>query len=407
MAELQKWEISDSRLEIDRSYDDSTVRFKLLIGNSTSANLKDTQNVPFDSEVIKTITDQGWISDEYTHLWRRDEGGSAALTSHGILNSERRPVFLLLVTRQSRAKLLRRIVPRDFAILPFCILKHHVDETLVAVQELTRLITSAERRIAEGVISLDDNGDYKLINRLNLEHVRLQRRSDFQNDLGSNLLKYLDAYQRLWSVLFEGGTGYIEDMREKVEQQMRYSTQVQKDLEMLPRRIDNQSKAMFSIVALRDNKLNIQLAESSRRIAEESRLDNLLNVKLAKATAQLAEETRQDSAAMKTIAVLTLTFLPGTAVASFFGMDGMFNWNPGPGEKLASPYIWIFFVVTIPLTILVYFAWWFWFRKTREEFQKQFAGSDIATAEEEMMRRMRTTTNSWTLEKQTTMTARQ
>lgn len=72
---------------------------------------------------------------------------------------------------------------------------------------------------------------------------------------------------------------------------------------------------MFSIVALRDNKLNIQLAESSRRIAEESRLDNLLNVKLAKATAQLAEETRQDSAAMKTIAVLTLTFLPGTAVA--------------------------------------------------------------------------------------------
>ncbi|SMQ47519.1 unnamed protein product [Zymoseptoria tritici ST99CH_1A5] len=464
MAELQKWEISDSRLEhndwkfpqtlktrplrkleeedflvnhkIDRSYDDSTVRFKLLIGNSTSANLKDTQNVPFDSEVIKTITDQGWISDEYTHLWRRDEGGSAALTSHGILT------FLLQTPRDGRSfcslSLVNRErnycgglyvadehyslnallsgqqylnkhpkVPRDFAILPFCILKHHVDETLVAVQELTRLITSAERRIAEGVISLDDNGDYKLINRLNLEHVRLQRRSDFQNDLGSNLLKYLDAYQRLWSVLFEGGTGYIEDMREKVEQQMRYSTQVQKDLEMLPRRIDNQSKAMFSIVALRDNKLNIQLAESSRRIAEESRLDNLLNVKLAKATAQLAEETRQDSAAMKTIAVLTLTFLPGTAVASFFGMDGMFNWNPGPGEKLASPYIWIFFVVTIPLTILVYFAWWFWFRKTREEFQKQFAGSDIATAEEEMMRRMRTTTNSWTLEKQTTMTARQ
>lgn len=29
----------------------------------------------------------------------------------------------------------------------------------------------------------------------------------------------------------------------------------------------------------------------------------------------MAEQTRQDSAAMKTIAVLTLTFLPGTAVA--------------------------------------------------------------------------------------------
>jgi len=36
---------------------------------------------------------------------------------------------------------------------------------------------------------------------------------------------------------------------------------------------------------------------------------------MAAATAQVAQETRQDSAAMKTIAVLTLTFLPGTAVA--------------------------------------------------------------------------------------------
>ena len=83
---------------------------------------------------------------------------------------------------------------------------------------------------------------------------------------------------------------------------------------------------MFNIIAQRDNKLNIQLAESSRKIAEESRLDNLLNVKLAKATAQMAEETRQDSAAMKTIAVLTLTFLPGTAVATVFSMNDMFNW---------------------------------------------------------------------------------
>ncbi|CZT23512.1 uncharacterized protein RCC_09226 [Ramularia collo-cygni] len=446
--ELQKFEISDSRLEhnnwqfpkllktrplrklgeedflvnhkIDRSYDDSTVRFKLLVGNAVSANLKDQDNLPYDPEVLQTIKQQKWISEEYEHLWRRDEGGSAALTSHGILT------FLLQTPRDGRSFCSLSLVncertycgglhiadeqynlssllsnqqylnkhpkvPRDFAVLPFCILKQHVDETLVHVQDLSRQVTSAEKRIAEGIISLEDNGDYKLINRLNLEHVRLQRRSDFQLDLASNLLKYLEAYQRLWAVLMEGGTGYIDDMREKVEQQLRYSRQVEKDLQMLPRRIDNQSKAMFNIVALRDNKLNIQLAESSRKIAEESRLDNLLNVKLAKATAQMAEETRQDSAAMKTIAVLTLTFLPGTAVASFFGMDGMFNWNPKVGERIASPFIYIFFVVTIPLTVIVYTAWWWWFRRTKREFQKQFEDSDLAGIEEEMLRRMRTT----------------
>lgn len=40
-----------------------------------------------------------------------------------------------------------------------------------------------------------------------------------------------------------------------------------------------------------------------------------LNLEMAAATAQVAEETRMDSAAMKTIAIVTLTFLPGTAVA--------------------------------------------------------------------------------------------
>jgi hypothetical protein len=70
-----------------------------------------------------------------------------------------------------------------------------------------------------------------------------------------------------------------------------------------------------NFIIQRDNRLNIEIAQSSRRIAEESRRDNLLNIELAKATAQVAEETRQDSAAMKTIAVLTLTFLPGTFIA--------------------------------------------------------------------------------------------
>ncbi|KAK1013570.1 hypothetical protein LTR54_004477 [Friedmanniomyces endolithicus] len=169
-------------------------------------------------------------------------------------------------------------------------------------------MTSTEKRLAEGDLNLENNGDYRLLNRLNLEHIRLQRRSNFELELAANLVRYIDEYYKMWSALWEGGTSYIDDMREKIDQQMRYSEQVQKDLDLLPQRIKNQSKT-------RDNKLNIQLAESNRRIAEESRRDNLLNLEMAAATAQVAQETRQDSAAMKTIAVLTLTFLPGTAVA--------------------------------------------------------------------------------------------
>jgi len=223
-------------------------------------------------------------------------------------------------------------VPRDFAILPINILVHHVEETLGHVQRLSREMTSTEKRLAEGDLNLENNGDYRLLNRLNLEHIRLQRRSNFELELAANLVRYIDEYYKMWAALWEGGTSYIEDMREKIDQQMRYSKQVQKDLDLLPQRIKNQSKTVRSsdrrtvpcaddhsqisnFIIQRDNKLNIQLAESNRRIAEESRRDNLLNLEMAAATAQVAQETRQDSAAMKTIAVLTLTFLPGTAVA--------------------------------------------------------------------------------------------
>ena len=56
------------------------------MGNAISANLEDTTNLPIKPEVLQLVKKQGWISDEYEHLWGRDGGGSAALTSHGILS---------------------------------------------------------------------------------------------------------------------------------------------------------------------------------------------------------------------------------------------------------------------------------------------------------------------------------
>lgn len=138
-------------------------------------------------------------------------------------------------------------VPRDFAILPFSILVHHVEETLTQVQNLSREVTSTEKRVADGDIKLEDNGDYKLLNRLSLEHIRLQRRSDFELELAENLIRYIEEYHRIWAPLWEGGTSYIEDMKEKLDQQMRYSRQVQRDLGILPRRIKNQSKAVSRV----------------------------------------------------------------------------------------------------------------------------------------------------------------
>lgn len=69
------WKILSSRLTVCR------------VGSAVSANLTDTNKLPVEPELVDVVKKQGWVSDEYLHLWRRDEGGSAALTSHGILSA--------------------------------------------------------------------------------------------------------------------------------------------------------------------------------------------------------------------------------------------------------------------------------------------------------------------------------
>lgn len=152
-------------------------------------------------------------------------------------------------------------VPRDFAILPFNILVSHVEDTSSCVLKLSRELLSTEKRISEGQISLENNGaasDYALLNRLNLEQLRLRRRSNFEIELAQNLLLYFEHYYRIWQPLFEGGTGYIEEMKEKIEQQTRYAEQTKHDLDLIPQRIKNQSKTVRLTTAERRNKLTMR-----------------------------------------------------------------------------------------------------------------------------------------------------
>lgn len=327
-------------------------------------------------------------------------------------------------------------VPRDFAILPFQILLQHIEETLNQVQELSRQITSTERRIADGRISLEDNGDYKLLNRLNLEHVRLQRRSNFELELGQNLIKYLDAYHRLWTHLWEGGTSYIEDMREKTEQQMRYCEQVQRDLEMMPRRIDNQSKAVcrsssYWTWGVADRSPDFQLHRPERQQDQPASRRKLSQDCRGVAAGQLVEREAgeghgpdggRDSSRQRchenhcrvdayvpawysssgefSSRICRPETCANYLLQSFFSMNGMFNWEPSEGQSLASPYLYVYFVVTIPVTLIVFFGWWWWFRRMEAQYKLNAPIADFGAVESDLMKRMNTLqTNSWSLQR--------
>ncbi|KAJ5002240.1 hypothetical protein K4K48_000380 [Colletotrichum sp. SAR 10_66] len=53
---------------------------------------------------------------------------------------------------------------------------------------------------------------------------------------------------------------------------------------------------------------------------------------------------------MRSIAFLTMVFLPATFVATLFSMT-FFQWIPDDSEKMVSPFLWIYFVVALILTL--------------------------------------------------------
>jgi hypothetical protein len=95
----------------------------------------------------------------------------------------------------------------------------------------------------------------------------------------------------------------------------------------------------------------------------------------------MAATSSRDSSAMKTLAFITTVFLPGTFVAvrsplhslqspllTFSSSQtifstGLFNWQAQAqtsSPRLLSPYFWIYWAFTIPLTLLVAFSWRMW-----------------------------------------------
>ncbi|KAL8705422.1 MAG: hypothetical protein Q9201_001446 [Fulgogasparrea decipioides] len=97
------------------------------------------------------------------------------------------------------------------------------------------------------------------------------------------------------------------------------------------------------------NRIRIQLSVVANFIAHN---DSATNLTIAEASRRIAFETKRDSDAMKTIAALTMVFLPATFVATLFGMV-FFNTDPGSGSGFrVNAWWWVYLAATIPLTML-------------------------------------------------------
>ncbi|KAL4885815.1 hypothetical protein BJY04DRAFT_117977 [Aspergillus karnatakaensis] len=119
------------------------------------------------------------------------------------------------------------------------------------------------------------------------------------------------------------------------------------------------------------------------------RHQNEINLAFNLVSQGFGHDARSDSNMMKTIAVVSMVYLPGTFVSGLFGTN-FFSFQADPGNTwLTADEFWIYWAVTIPLTMATMGVWaiWHWREKYPLWWQKVFerrgssqepAGSKVA-----------------------------
>jgi Mg2+ and Co2+ transporter CorA len=191
-----------------------------------------------------------------------------------------------------------------------------------------------------------------IISRLAFHEMRIHANAVFVEQITSHIhteppssKAYDEMYPRLHSM--------SQNLRERLNHLQTEQRALLLEISCNQKIAQSQLQIVYNLIAQRDNKENLAMAE--------------LQTELARIQTTIANTTKDDSYAMRTIAVMSIAFLPGTFVSSFFSMD-MFNWQAPKGASVLSFRFWIYWAVTAPLTLVVVLIWFFWLRahKKRE-----------------------------------------
>ncbi|KAF7935536.1 hypothetical protein BELL_0096g00010 [Botrytis elliptica] len=99
--------------------------------------------------------------------------------------------------------------------------------------------------------------------------------------------------------------------------------------------------------------------------------DSKLQYDMGKLQYEMALASKRDSSAMKTIAILGILFLPGTFVASILSTTFFDFQNASSLRAAVSPSFWIYWVITVPVTLIILVFWYLWERKRDGRFVKE------------------------------------
>ncbi|KAK5166241.1 uncharacterized protein LTR77_008502 [Saxophila tyrrhenica] len=172
-----------------------------------------------------------------------------------------------------------------------------------------------------------------------LTHERIvQQHNYLLNGLSYFVKDFVDALEGAMNhpALLQVEDGKREEMQryiERLERKMRVGMNFR---ERLFGKLEMQVQALYTLMQQHDSRTNIEIAT----------------------------QTKRDSSAMKTLSLVSVIFLPLTAVASVFSMDPFVSRDASEGSRvIVSSQFWIYWAVVIPLTSMILCAWVVWINR--------------------------------------------
>jgi Mg2+ and Co2+ transporter CorA len=128
---------------------------------------------------------------------------------------------------------------------------------------------------------------------------------------------------------------------------------------------------------------------TERRLCSmDRRIVNIIQLSFNIVTQGDSKLMQSESQSMKTIAVMTLFFMPLSTIAGVFGTEFM-KIEDGPGNHITvSQDFWLLFLIAVPLTVIVIVIWRVWYADAK--------GRLIGKIPHDAKRRMGWKTLRWT-----------
>ncbi|KAJ4125692.1 hypothetical protein NW765_001466 [Fusarium oxysporum] len=117
-----------------------------------------------------------------------------------------------------------------------------------------------------------------------------------------------------------------------------------------------------------------QLTEQTAKVLHETQKETEASRQLAIQSQRLSEEMMKDSVAMKTVALVTVLFLPGTSFAAILAMP-FFTGDSSPFDK--PDLIWVWVALTVPATIVCFGFYLAWKQRETRRREQRVSSDDV------------------------------